>query len=197
MKPTLTLDAGIEGILDKAIVTLKNGGTILYPTDTIWGLGCDATQAEAVDKIFKLKQRPTDKPFILLMADREMAVEYVGHFHPKLDRLLQYHQRPLTIVFSKCKQLPPTAHGPDGSVAIRIVKDEFCRRLIDRYGRPLVSTSANINGAPFPKHFGEISSDIISAVDYVTPYRQEETSPTEPSVIVTLSKKDELVFIRN
>ena len=196
-KPTLTKDADIESILEKTIATLEKGGTILYPSDTIWGLGCDATQADAVERIFKIKDRPSDKPFILLMADLEMATEYVGAYHPKLDRLLQYHDRPLTIVFQRCQNLPSISHGPDGSVAVRIVKDEFCRRLIDKLGKPLVSTSANKNGSPFPQHFGEIGSDIISAVDYVTPYRQQEASPTEPSVIVTLSKKDELVFLRN
>lgn len=196
-KPTLAKEACIDSILEKTIATLENGGTILYPSDTIWGLGCDATQGNAVERIFKIKARPTDKPFILLMADMEMATEYVGAFHPKLDRLLQYHERPLTIVFQQCRNLPAISHGTDGSVAVRIVKDEFCRRLIDKLGKPLISTSANKNGSPFPQHFGEISSDIISMVDYVTPYRQQEDSPTEPSVIVTLSQKEELVFLRN
>ena len=187
----------LEGIQKKAIDTLRNGGLLLYPTDTVWGIGCDATREEAVRRIFTLKQRPEHKPFILLVSSQQMLEQYVGPVHPKLDRLLQYHERPLTVVYPQCQHLPEISHGADGSVAIRIVKDAFCKTIIEGLGRPIVSTSANRTGDPFPKHFGEITSDIISGVDYVTPHRQQETEPGEPSVMVKLSEKDELIFLRN
>lgn len=196
-KPTLDRVHGLEEILHSAAEILTDQGIILYPTDTIWGIGCDATQSSAVERIFKLKERPTSKPFVLLVADQKMAEEYVGAIHPRLDRLMQYHERPLTVVYPICRQLPSISHSQDGSVAVRIVKDEFCRQLIRKVGRPLVATSANVSDQPFPKHFGEISSTILSGVDYVVPYRQQEEEQGEPSVMVTLSPKDDLVFLRN
>jgi len=196
-KPTLERGSSVETIFENAARAMEQQGIILFPTDTIWGIGCDATQELALHKIYQLKKRPLNKPFILLVADQDMATEYVGQIHPKLDRLLHYHDRPLTVVYPFCRNLPELARGADGSVAIRIVKDEFCKGLIARLGKPIVGTSANMSDEPFPTHFGEISSAVISGVDYVTPFKQDDLQTGEPSVMVKLSEKDELVFLRN
>lgn len=178
------------------VPVLESGGLILYPTDTIWGIGCDATDAAAVDKVFELKQRPKNKPFVLLAADTEMLKNYVEHLHPRLETLLQYHKRPLTLIYDRAKNLPPNCIGADGTVAIRIPQDEFCRDLIAAFGKPLVASSANISNEPFPAFFGEISSQVISGVDAVADHRRWDKSPHEPSVIARLDERDELVFLR-
>lgn len=196
-KPTYENDFAIEEIIVKTVSKLENQAAILYPTDTIWGLGCDATNEAAIRKIFTIKNRPEDKPFIMLVSDLEMLEHYVGSVHPKIDRLLNFHSRPLTVVYPKAQNLPPLAHAANGSVAVRIANDEFCKKLIATFGKPLISTSANISDAPFPKHFGEISSAVISKVDFVVPFRQDDNSIAEPSVMVTLSEKDELIFLRS
>lgn len=175
---------------------LESGGLILYPTDTIWGIGCDATNAEAVDRVFELKQRDRSKPFVLLVSDIEMLKEYVHRMHPRLQTLLRFHKRPLTIIYENAKNLPANCIGKDGSVAIRIPHDKFCRELIKAFGKPLVASSANISNEPFPAYFGEISSEVISGVDMVVNYRRFDKSKNEPSVIARLDDRDELEFLR-
>lgn len=178
------------------IPILESGGIILYPTDTIWGIGCDATDAEAVDRVFELKQRDRSKPFVLLVSDVEMLKEYVENMHPRLQTLLRFHKRPLTIIYEKAKNLPANCIGANGSVAIRIPHDKFCRELIAAYGKPLVASSANISDEPFPAYFGEVSSEVISGVDMVVNYRRFDKSKSEPSVIARLDDRDELEFLR-
>jgi L-threonylcarbamoyladenylate synthase len=182
--------------LEPIISTLEKGGIILYPTDTIWGIGCDATNAEAVEAVFALKERDRSKPFVLLVSSIDMLKQYVRYVHPRVETLLAHHTRPLTIIYDKAMNLPPNAAGPDGSVAIRISQDDFCQNLIRAFGKPLVATSANISDEPFPKHFGEISSTVIERVDYVVKYRQMEKDLGQPSVIAKLSEDEELVFFR-
>lgn len=184
--------------LDPIIATLEKGGTILYPTDTIWGLGCDATNALAVEKIFDLKKRDRSKPFVLLVSSIEMLKQYVEHVHPRVETLLLFHKKPLTFIYNQAMNLPEISFDRGGSVAIRIPHDDFCKKLIDRYGKPLVATSANISEEPFPKYFGEISSAVIQEVDYVVKYRQADRTMGAPSVIAKLNDplKAELVFLR-
>ncbi len=182
--------------LDQIVKTLHQGGTILYPTDTIWGLGCDGTNAMAIKKVFDLKNRPKSKPFILLVSGIDMLHKYVQKVHPRLETLLAYHQRPLTVIYENPQHLPSIAIGPDHTVAIRIVHDPFCNELITKFGKPIVATSANRNGEPFPKTFGEISFDIMQHVDYIANHRRDDTSAQDPSVIVRLSEKSELIFLR-
>jgi L-threonylcarbamoyladenylate synthase len=176
--------------------TLALGGTILYPTDTIWGVGCDATNEDAVQKIYDLKQRNTGKGFVILVSDLQMLREYVRHVHPRIDTLLAYHTRPITVIYDKSKHLPNNVTAPDGSIAVRVANDPFCRELISSFGKPLVATSANVSDKGFPHHFGEISSEIIERVDYVVKYRQSDKSKHEPSVIVRMSEGEELDFVR-
>ena len=175
---------------------MKNGGLILYPTDTIWGIGCDVNNVPAIKKVYQLKQRDLQKNFVLLVSSLEMLQQYVRHVHPRISTLLSYHRRPLTVVFDGARNLPEELIAEDGSIAIRIVQDEFCRELIEAYGCPIIATSANISEQPFPANFGEISSEIITGVDYVVRHRQHEKTLGEPSVIVRVEEDGELVFLR-
>ncbi len=182
--------------IEKTIYTLSIGGTILFPTDTIWGIGCDATNEEAVKKIYAIKNRPKDKPLIILASSTSMVKQYVKQVHPKIETLLMHHQRPLTVIYENAKNLPKPLVSKDNSIGIRIPQDEFCRTLIQKFGKPLVATSANVSDHPFPKSFGEIQSNILKGVDHIVPYRQNVESKSEPSVIIRLSQKGELEFLR-
>lgn len=182
--------------LEDIIAVLKAGGLILYPTDTIWGIGCDATNAEAVQKVFALKNRSLSKPFILLADSIEMVKRHVVEVHPRMENLLLYHTRPLTVVYPQAKNLPSISADASGSVAMRIATDAFCRSLIKAFGRPLVSTSANISHEPFPANFGEISSAVIQGVNYVVKSSQYDKTMREPSVIVQLGENGEFTFLR-
>jgi len=194
-EPTLMVhDYYLEPILS----TLESGGLILYPTDTIWGIGCDATDAEAVERTYALKGRDRTKPLIVLVSSIEMLKNYVRQVHPRLETLLLYHVRPLTIIYKNAMNLPKNVTAPDGSIAIRIPQDKFCKALIETFGKPLIATSANLSREPYPGNFGEISSAIIQGVDKVVKYRQGDKALGEPSVIAKLSDplKGELVFLR-
>ncbi len=177
--------------------TLRHGGVILYPTDTIWGIGCDATNASAVDKISAIKGRTPDKGYVLLVDSLEMLKKHVGEVHPKVETLLSYHTRPLTIIYDESYGVASNVLAPDKSVGIRIVQDAFCRELIAQFGKPLVSTSANQSGQPFPSHYGEISSDILEKVDMVVRFKQDNKERGEPSVIARFNHEyEELDFLR-
>lgn len=182
--------------LEKIKSVLEEGGLILYPTDTIWGIGCDATNPVAVQRIFNLKQRPTSKPFVLLVDSIEMLKEYVEQVHPRIETLLLHHVQPLTVVYEKGKNLPNLSMAADGSVAIRVVVDAFCKELIGQFGKPLIASSANISDRPFPANFGGISSDVITGVDYVVKWKQGEKKLSQPSVIARLSERGEMDFLR-
>lgn len=175
---------------------MTKGGVILYPTDTIWGIGCNAFDERAVEKIYEIKHRDRSKPLILLVDSVPMLKSCVSHIHPRIETLLVHHTRPLTIIYDHPSGIPEYLLAPTKTIAIRVVKDHFCKLLIKSMGRPLVSTSANVQGEPFPAHFGEISSQIIEKMDYVVKYRQDDKRPSEPSVVATYNKKGELEFLR-
>jgi L-threonylcarbamoyladenylate synthase len=175
---------------------LESGGLILYPTDTIWGIGCDATNEKAVQSIFDLKKRSYDKPFVLLVNSIEMLKNYVEVVHPKIETLLMHHVQPLTMIYDHAKNLPSISQDKTGSVAIRVVQDSFCKELIGQFGKPLIASSANISDKPFPANFGGISSDVITGVDYVVKWKQSEKKLSQPSVIAKFSEKEELTFLR-
>ena len=176
---------------------LSKGGLILYPTDTIWGIGCNACDEKAIDRIYQLKQRATTKNFVILVDSIEMLKKYVREIPPRIETLLYYHIRPLTLVFEDARNLPGNLIASDNTIAIRIAQDEFCKELIGTFGFPLVATSANISGEPFPANFGEISSDIIKGVDYIVKIRRHEKTMGEPSVIAKLGDDGELEFLRS
>ena len=163
---------------------LQAGGVILYPTDTVWGLGCDATNPAAVAKIFSIKQRPEAKSLIVLLADERDVLQYVAAPDPQVfDYLVSVH-KPTTIVYDNVIGLADNLLAADGSAGIRIVKDTFCRHLIRRFRKPLVSTSANISGEPTAASFSSIAPTIKSAVDYVVEYRQDDETPATPSAVI-------------
>lgn len=182
--------------LDPVVDTLENGGSILYPTDTTWSIGCDATNPEAVERLFTLKQRERNRPFLLLVSSIEMLRRHVVYIHPRVETLLAYHERPLTIIYDLGKNLPPNTLAADGSIGIRITQDNFCRDLIERFGKPIVACSARIGNGPLPCHFGEISSAVIIGVDHVVRHRQMEKEMGEPCVVAHLGDDGEFEFLR-
>jgi L-threonylcarbamoyladenylate synthase len=182
--------------LQDIVTILQNGGVIVYPTDTIWGIGCDALNSIAIQKIIDIKSRPAEKSLIILVSNIEMLKQYVVNLHPKIETLLAYHERPITVIYDQIRNLPDINRAPDGSVAIRMVKDIFCYDLIEQLGKPIISTSANLSGEPFPENFGQISSEILSKADYVVKHRQADQSKSEPSMLIKVSAKGELIFLR-
>ena len=182
--------------LKKANAVLREGGTILYPTDTIWGIGCDATNANAVEKIFEIKKRSENKSLIVLVEDESRLQRYVKEVPSNAWDLIEFSDRPLTIIYPKGTSLPPTVVAADGSVAVRIVKDDFCKQLIRKLNKPLISTSANISNEPTPLSFDEISPAVLEGVDYVVNLRQNEKNHSQPSVILRLEMDGKIKFIR-
>lgn len=179
----------------KCISVLHKGGTILYPTDTIWGIGCDATNEQAVKKIFEIKKRAFAKAMVILVAESSQLEFYADVPEVAWD-LVEYAENPLTIVYPNAKRIAPSLIADDGTIAIRVVKDEFCKMIINSLRKPLVSTSANISGEPAPAYFDEISDEIKSKVDYVVPLRQFEKNENTPSRIIKLGMNGELEIIR-
>ena len=177
------------------VYILSNSECILYPTDTVWGLGCDATDELAVDKIYKIKNRAESKSLIILVNSIDMLQQYVEHVPQEALDLLKEAKRPTTIVYPRSKNLAQNVVAADNTVAIRIVKHEFCENLIKEFGKPIVSTSANISGQPTPKSFGEISQAILDSVDYVVALQQDSISGIS-SRILKINLDDTIEVIR-
>jgi L-threonylcarbamoyladenylate synthase len=182
--------------VEKALEVVKAGGIILYPTDTIWGIGCDATNEEAVQKVMALKGRSASKSLIVLVDNDTKLASYVREIPDVAYDLIEYAENPLTIVYSNAKNLAKSVINEDGSVGIRVVKHNFCQQLIQRFRLPIVSTSANISGEPAPKNFSEVSQEIIDGVDYVVNLEQEVSEEKIPSTIMKLSPDGLFTFIR-
>lgn len=185
-----------EEEVEKALAVLRSGGIILYPTDTVWGIGCDATDEQAVRRIFEIKRRADSKSMIVLVAEERDVLQYVAAPDLSVFDFVQQQQRPTTVVFDHAIGLASNLVAADGSIAIRMVRDEFCRHLVKRLRKPLVSTSANISGAATAKTFGEISEEIKTGVDHVVQWRQDDDTPSLPSQIIRW-RKGEPVFIRS
>jgi L-threonylcarbamoyladenylate synthase len=179
-----------------SLAVLRNGGTLLYPTDTVWGVGCDATNYLAVDKIFSLKRRFESKSLIILLDSFESLSIYVKNIPEITFDLLDSIDSPVTIIYSNARNLPPNVIAKDGTIGIRIVKEPFCSELIRQFGRPIVSSSANISGEPTPSLFSHISEDIIKGVDYVVNYKQGLYSHAKPSTIIRLYENGHYNMIR-
>jgi L-threonylcarbamoyladenylate synthase len=179
-----------------AFKVLQEGGIILYPTDTIWGIGCDATNTEAIKKIFRLKQRDEAKSMVILVDTENKLESYVQEVNPLAYDLIEYAENPLTLVMPGAKNLSPAAIAADGSVAIRVSNHQFCQQLIQRLRKPLVSTSANISGKPAPQYFSQIDQEIIDGVDYVVDLEQHSKEIRNPSTIMKLSPDGQFEFIR-
>jgi L-threonylcarbamoyladenylate synthase len=182
--------------IKKALEVLHQGGVILYPTDTIWGIGCDATNEAAVERIYRIKERADSKSMLVLMENANFLERYVEEVPEIAFDLVEVSDKPLTIIYPGAKNLAKNLIADDGSIGIRITSENFTRQLIQRFKKPIVSTSANISGAPSPAFFAEIGPKIIAAVDYVVAYRQEETTPAVPSSIIKLGVGGEIQIIR-
>jgi len=181
----------------KARTYIDSGGVILYPTDTIWGIGCDARNPSAVDRIYRIKQRSDSKSMLVLINGIQMLEHYLVTIPQQTQTILESAQKPTTIVFPGARNLAENLLAEDGSLGIRISSDPFCRQLIELSGKPIVSTSANISGSPSPSLFSEIESQILSQVDYVVNWRQEELEPAAPSAIVKLSNQGDITILRS
>lgn len=186
---------GFEQDIEKALAILRQGGILLYPTDTIWGIGCDATNEEAVKRIFALKKRADSKALIVLVAEEKEIYAYTAAPDPALLEYLGQCNKPTTAIYEGALGLAENLIATDGSIGIRICQDPFCRALIKRLRKPLVSTSANLSGDKPPAWFGEIHEAIKSGVDYVVKYRQDDRTPTQASSVVRM-KEGRLEVIR-
>jgi L-threonylcarbamoyladenylate synthase len=181
----------------KVAEILNSGGIILYPTDTIWGLGCDATNKLAVDKIYKIKQREDSKTMLVLIESEARLQQYITEVPEIAYQLIEVADKPLTIIYPGAKNLASNLIAEDGSVGIRIPNDEFCQKLLARFKKPIVSTSANISGTASPVIFSEIDEYIRRSVDYTVLWRQKDLTPAAPSSIIKLAVGGEIKIIRH
>ncbi|MBL7971162.1 MAG: threonylcarbamoyl-AMP synthase [Prolixibacteraceae bacterium] len=179
-----------------ALEVLQKGGVILYPTDTIWGLGCDATNEEAVKRLYAIKNRENTKNMLVLMENVALLERYVDEVPEIAYDLIELSDKPLTIIYDGARNMAKNLIAEDGSIGIRITAEKFSSELIRRFKRPVVSTSANISGKPSPACFDEIDPEIIAAVDYVVKYRQDDVQKAVPSSIMKLGRGGEIKIIR-
>lgn len=171
--------------MEKALEILKTGGVILYPTDTIWGIGCDATNAEAINKIFEIKKREPNKSMIILVESERRLQDLVDV--PEMAwQIIDLSEKPVTIVYENPRNLPKELLAEDGSIGIRLVKDDFCKKLIGKLNKPLVSTSANFSGEKSPLKFSDISQELIDAVDYAVEENREKVSQYSGSSVIKI-----------
>jgi L-threonylcarbamoyladenylate synthase len=183
--------------IEKALAILKKGGIILYPTDTIWGIGCDATNAGAVKKIYQLKQREETKSMLVLVEHVDRISRHIKEVPEVAWQLLEVSDTPMTIIYPGAFNFAPNLISEDGTIGIRVVQDAFCQKLITRLNRPLVSTSANLSGNPSPALFDEISEEILRGVDYVVNWRQDDIRKATPSSILKIGLGGEIQIIRS
>jgi L-threonylcarbamoyladenylate synthase len=188
----MTFDEDIK----ESLITLKNGGIILYPTDTIWGLGCDATNTSAVEKIFRIKSRSGSKSLLVLVNGDQMLERYVKDIPEISFELTGVSDDPITIIYPEGKNLAEGVCSDDGSVGIRICRDEFCNELISRFRKPIVSTSANLSGKPSPDNFSAIEKSLIDQVDYVVKHRQNDRKKQSASPVIKIEKNGTFKIIR-
>jgi len=178
------LNNKFEKDIAECLCVLKQGGTILYPTDTIWGIGCDATNEDAVSKIITLKQRPEQKSFVVLVTTEKDILQYTASPDLAVFDYLQTVAKPTTVIYEHALDLAQNVINEDGSVAIRICNDEFCRHLIRRFRKPIVSTSANISGEASPQNYAQVSPAVKKGVDYVVDYRQDDNNLKTASAVI-------------
>ncbi|HAM10339.1 MAG: threonylcarbamoyl-AMP synthase [Bacteroidetes bacterium GWE2_41_25] len=179
-----------------ALKTLRSNGVILYPTDTIWGLGCDATSQDAVEKIFRIKSRDENKSLLILVNSAQMLERYVHDIPEAVFELIAVTDDPLTIIYPKGKNLAKGVCSNDGSVGIRICRDEFCNQLISAFRKPIVSTSANFSGKPSPQLYSEIEKNLIDSVDYVVKYHQNDRQKRSASPVIKFNADGSFKIIR-
>lgn len=179
-----------------AVECLRKGGVILYPTDTVWGLGCDASQESAVRKIFEIKRRAESKALISLVADMAMLERYVDDAPEVAFSIAELADRPTTIIYDRPRGLAPSLLAADGSAGIRVTSERYSRELCRRLGRAIVSTSANVSGSPAPAFFAEIAPEITGAADYVAEYRRNDRTQHTPSTVIKIQNDSSFLIIR-
>jgi L-threonylcarbamoyladenylate synthase len=182
--------------LNRATSVILEGGIILYPTDTIWGIGCDATNPSAVRRIYEIKQRSDRKSMLVLMENPSMLTHYLELVPENILEVLRNTIKPTTVIYPRSRNFADNLPAEDGSIGIRITSDPFCRELIRNTGTPIVSTSANISGQPAPQIFDEIERSLLPQVDYVVAWRQEEKVPAQPSTILRLGPDGNITVLR-
>jgi L-threonylcarbamoyladenylate synthase len=187
---------GFENDIESCLTTLESGGLILYPTDTIWGIGCDATNEKAVAKIYQLKHRADEKSMVILLADENSLLSYITQPELKIFDYIKGINKPTTVIYQGAVGLAKNVLAKDATAAIRIVRDPFCKNLIQRFGKPIVSTSANISGYPAPQLFSDIDLEIKNGVDYIVQHRQDDDSRSFPSAIIKWGGDGKLIIIR-
>ncbi len=191
---TLNSMIAVEDI-EGAVNILSSGGLVLFPTDTIWTIGCDLENTDACQKLLRLKSNLSHYGIEILVHSLKMFKNYVPSLHPKIETLLYYHTRPLSVLIQQPHRFP-TLKATSESLSVRLTRDDFCQHLIQELGRPIFSSFATVNDDFIPKSFGGISSSILQNVDFVAKHRQLEKNEGHPAVVVTLSDKDELIFLR-
>ncbi len=181
----------------QVVQLLKEGKVILYPTDTIWGIGCLISFPKSVRRIYEIIDRPHSEPMVLIVDSTEMLKTYIQHIHPRIETLMSFHHQPLTVIYPEAKNLDKAIPASNGSIAIRVCSDPFCKMLLSEIQMPLVSISAQLHNHPYPKVFSQIHKKIIDSVDYVVRHRQSDGSESEPSVIISYDVHGELIFFRS
>lgn len=182
--------------LEKCLQVLNEGGIILYPTDTVWGLGCDATNETAVQKLIQLKGKPDQKGLVTLLATERDVLQYVAAPNMQVFDYLQSQTKPTTVIYDNGLHVADSVLNSDGSIAIRIVNEDFSRHLVKRFRKPIVATSANFHGAPTPINFTQVDPNLIRLVDYTVQYRQDETTAAAASSIIKWNDNGEVTIIR-
>jgi L-threonylcarbamoyladenylate synthase len=182
--------------INNALKVLKKGGIILYPTDTVWGIGCDATNSKAISKVYNIKSRAENKSLIILVDEMDRLQEYVEKVPEQVKDLIQNYHKPLTVVFPKAKNLAKNLIAKDGTIAIRVVNHQFCKQLIKALDKPLVSTSANVSGTTTPIVFRDISDFIKEKVNYVVNIEQEKLNPSSPSTVIKIDDDGNYEILR-
>ncbi|HMW25843.1 MAG TPA: L-threonylcarbamoyladenylate synthase [Ferruginibacter sp.] len=185
-----------ENDIEQCLRVLHTGGLILYPTDTVWGIGCDATNEDAVAKVYALKKRSDEKSMIILLADERDIIKYVTQPDPRVYDYIKGIHKPTTIIYEGAVGLAPNLTPQNNSIAIRIVRDRFCKDLVKRFRKPVVSTSANVSGYPAPGVFTDIDIEIKNGVDYIVQHRQDDQTPAVPSAVVKWNVDGSLNIIR-
>lgn len=186
----------MDKLVKEAVNVMRDGGVILYPTDTVWGIGCDATNATAVARVYEIKRRVETKALIVLVDSVTRIQGYVSEFPDVAWDLLEAADTPLTVIYSGARNFASNLIGDDGTVAMRVTSEEFSQRLCQMMRVPVVSTSANISGEPTPQNFSEISQEVIDAVDLVIDYRRNDTKKSQPSSIIKLGPSGQVQIIR-
>lgn len=186
----------VQEDIRKAVEVMKNGGVILYPTDTVWGIGCDATNAKAVEKVYEIKHRDDSKALICLVDSDDRITKYVRNVPEVAWNLFELSEKPTTVILDNAVNLAPNLIAEDGSIAMRITREPFSKELCYRFQKPIVSTSANISGEVAAQNYCDIPDELLSAVDYVCWSRRQEHKPHKPSSIIKLSEDGEVKIIR-